>query len=283
MLKIGLVTMVLGWSACSEAAPVQFFTDSADFKLVMENKKSPEAIVSATNSLIFKTMGLSPSLLLVPAMRTESFLDNEQGTCTFFKLKTAERAEKYLFSYPTDIFLSAKLYQLSSSPPISDTFLDQQGGLKSLSGFFNQKDNNSFLLLMQGKSFGVELDEQIRHINPSSVYFLTAEDPHDAYTNIFIKKRSDFIITYPSVLERYAKQGIEFRSYSLPKAKQFISGRIMCNDRPASKAFIASTNNVIKQLYQTDAFLQAILKYTPSADHQHVKDILLNKLVPETL
>lgn len=275
--------LLLGFCIHPDAISVQFITDSKNFKLVIENKKLPAAIVDATNSLILKSMGLAPSLLLIPAMRLNDFMDTEKATCTFFKLQTSERSKKYLFSYPTDIFLGVRLYQLKSSAPISEAYLDKQGGLKSLSVFFNRKGNNSLLLLMPGKPFGTELDEEISKINPSSVYFLTAEDPYSAYIDIFFRKRSDFIILYPSVLEPYTKQGIELRSYSLPTAKQFISSRIMCNDTPESRAFIANANKTIKQLYQTEEFIQTILTFTPKADHQLVRDILIHEVIPETL
>ena len=216
-------------------------------------------------------------------MRLNAFMDTENATCTFFKLQTNERAKKYIFSYPTDIFLGVRLYQLKSSPPISEAYLNKKGGLKSLSDFFNRKGNSSVLLLMPGKPFGTELDEEISQINPSSIYFLTAEDPYSSYIDMFLKKRSDFIILYPSVLEPYTKQGAELRSYSLPTDKQFISSRIMCNNTAESRAFIANANKTIKQLYQTEAFIQAILTFTPKADHQLVRDILFDEVIPETL
>jgi uncharacterized protein (TIGR02285 family) len=280
--KTALLIFALSFSDYLIAKSPNFVTDSAPFISVMENKIEPATMTEATNHLLLERLGVMPKITLLPTLRIERFLESEQPTCVFNRIRTSDRANKYIFSYPTDVFLTAKLYQHISDPPIGNEFLDDKGRLLSLARFFNQKNNNDMLLLMSGGSYGAEIDKKIKDIDPSSIVMVTGENPTASYLKIFFKNRADFIIFYPSAMERIFEQTDELRSYTISASEHFISGRIMCNKTAGSHTFIGKVNKALKELYLTDEFINAILDFTPKSDHQFVREIINSELIPET-
>ncbi len=283
LLRVLIVTFILCVTGFVNSAPIHFIIDSDSFKTFFENDSEPTNMHEATYQLIFNEIKMIPQISLIPHLRMKHFLDSTQATCTFYHLKTPERTNRYIFSYPTDIFLGVKLYQHKSSKPIDERFLDNEGRLLSVSNFFNDKTNDANLLLMSGKSYGFELDQQIKEINPISKIMISGESPNKAFLGMFLKKRVDYIIYYPTVFLHFPEEAKTLRSYPIKGSRPYMFGRIMCNNTATSQDFITRVNQVLKKLYSSDEFLNAILDFTPRAEHEHVKEIIRTRFITETL
>lgn len=283
MVRVLLLVFLSGVSSVASTESIHFIIDSESFKTFFENDSEPTNMHEATYQLIFNEIKMIPKISLIPDLRMKHFLDSKQATCTFYHLKTPERTNRYIFSYPTDIFLGVKLYQHNSNKPIDERFLDNEGRLLSVSNFFNDKSNAASLLLMSGKSYGYEIDKQISSINPDSKVMISGESPSKAFVNMFLKKRVEYIIYYPTVLLQIPEEAKNLRSYPIKDTPPYVFGRIMCNNTATSHTFINHINQVIKNLYNSDEFLNAILDFTPEAEHEHVKEIIQTKFIAETL
>ncbi|MEP1553936.1 MAG: hypothetical protein ABJJ44_17055 [Paraglaciecola sp.] len=283
LLRVLIFTFLLCVSGFVNSAPIHFIIDSESFKTFFEKDSKPVNMHEATYQLIFNQIKMIPKISIIPDLRMKYFLDSEQPTCTFYRLQTPERTNRYIFSTPTDIFLGVKLYQHKSSKPIDERFLDKVGRLTSISNFFNDETNAANLLLMSGKSYGFELDQQIEEINPISKIMISGESPNKAFLGMFLKKRVDYIIYYPTVFLHFPEEAKTLRSYPIKGSPPYMFGRIMCNNTTASQAFVTQVNQALKKLYVTDEFLNAILDFTPEDEHGHIKHIIQTKFIPEAL
>jgi hypothetical protein len=112
---------------------------------------------------------------------------------------------------------------------------------------------------------------------------MTGHDSQILNKKMLSKRRVDFIISYYGDDEAYPEWKTLFRSYSFATSKEYVSGRIMCNDTEGSRKFIGKVNKVLRELYLTEEFSNAILDFTPDSAHELIKHIIHSELIPESV
>ncbi|MEW9797987.1 hypothetical protein [Alteromonas sp. CYL-A6] len=240
---------------------VVLLTDRESFVRAIRNNTEPDSIVQAAYQQLFNDIG-APAFELTPGERALQLLDGEAPVCMPFKLKTAAREANYLFSLPTDIYLSLRLYQRESSPPLGAALLTDDGKVRSLTDAIMA---SGVLILISGHSYGSVLDAAIENIPASRLYYKVGMDPYQAYLQMLARGRGDFALLFPSVAASLSQQ-TPLREYAISELPTFTTGHLMCNDRPASRAFIDKVNTALQAHYRDGSFEQVHAPYFSDAD-----------------
>ncbi len=262
---------------------LQFHSDEPQLVAAFNSGQPLDTISSATLSLIFKSFSTQPEILSVPFARSLRFIESGTSVCITDKIKTPERADKYLFSLPMSFYQAQRLYQLQTLPPISKRWLNEKGEIRRVSQVLKVHPN-ARILLPEHYSFGERLDKDLNNINPEQVV-VTASDIYSSYLDMFEAQRAEFTILFPAaVYERFGERLPKARSYNIEQASEYITGRFLCSNTAAGKQFIQLMNQVLRTLYGTQEYAEAHTRYLNSDDIPEVTRFIqhfaetLNKL-----
>jgi len=184
--------------------------------------------------------------------RSLQLMHESKNICVVNKLKTKERLTKYLFSQPINLFLSHRLYQLSSSPPL---FTD--GSLEhsiSLADLFEQKPFAKVLVSSQ-VSYGDYLDKKIAQLPKVNKITRHAGEHDTGLLNMFVMGRAEYAILYPHQVYD-SKLTFKARSYAISSIAPYVLGHLMCTKNQISAAFIKKVNHHINQKENLDKLLR---------------------------
>ena len=204
--------------------------------------------------------------------RIQYFMDQGQAVCVPNKLKTSERASKYIFSYPVNLYLSHLLYQLATNQALAPEVLTEEGELKSLNSLFTDFPSKTILLPFK-RSFGPMLDKQIALLPDVNKLIYQGGDLHESEIEMFIKQRGDFLLTYPATIFANKKSfgDIAIRGYAIANNPKYTNSRIMCADTPATRTHIEQINQALHVLYAQPELLDIHLKWAHPAAHEQIK------------
>lgn len=255
---------------------IHFSADSPSFINIINNRLAPIGMAEATHLLLFEQMNQWPAIHYIAKGRTQDKLDSDSPACTFFKVKTPQREKHYIFSLPTDVFLGVRLYQHKSSTPIPTAYLNDEGAVSSLTSYFNHFSEHS-LLLIADHQYGGELDHELRALRQANWYRLEGIDPYLTFMQMFLKRRVDFTFVYPASLVTFPDISQQLRSYAVEGVPDFVSSHIMCNNTPETHRFLARVNEALQRLYSSQAFMQALLDFTPISEHDFIKRLVTSR------
>ena len=250
------------------------YTDTSDFVKELTGEKPINSMISETNYLLLKRLNAINKVQYQISDRHTQILESEQPACSLYKIKTPEREKRFLFSLPTDVFLAHKLYQLSENPIIATKHLTKDGQVSSINDMFNSAEFKGKLLLLDGRSYGDDLDKLLTKINTDKLEFINARQPYASYLKLFELKREDYVIAFPSIIHEHPTLSRNTRSYQIQGIDSHVSGRIMCNDTKETRAFLHAANKELKRLYDSSEFYLAISRYLPSTSHDLLAQII---------
>ena len=175
---------------------------------------------------------------------------NSDNVCFTDMIKTKQRQENFIFSEPFSLYLGLHLYSKIAFPPQEITSLKQL--------LATNKQLN--LGIISGRSYGEDLDQQLKHIDSTQLYQLPVE------TGTALKQlnndRFQLLIEYPSEIGFYWPQisSEPINSAIIPAAEAYILGHMMCAESNKTSTFLRDFNLSLQKLYPTQAFFQAQLQ-----------------------
>ena len=121
MVRMGLVCGLLVCLLASvpgRAADFEMYTDNPEDLRSLRAKRA-DSMSAATNLLAFSGVYHDLQFQHMVFQRILHRMDSPQNVCMINRIKTEQRAEKYLFTLPVAVFLSFRLYQNANYSPWS--------------------------------------------------------------------------------------------------------------------------------------------------------------------
>lgn len=229
-----------------------------DYQSYTDKLQADTGVTQASNKLLFKALPYQFQFFHMTYQRTERFMQNGAEICVLDRLKTPAREKSFLFSKPVNLFLSRRLYQVSSEPPVqvSGTSATHPINLGSL---FKQYPTKKILISAQ-TAYGAVLDEQIKNLPAKNKIMRSGAESDTAIIDMFSVARAEFALLFPQQLFELGRP-IAARSYELQGVKPYVTGHMMCSDSPRLRKFIADVNQHLLSLYQSGQLKKAHLDY----------------------
>jgi uncharacterized protein (TIGR02285 family) len=269
MKYIFLIAILLfsSWVSTKQPSEEELFMLLVTVENFIEQIKSSDDLSPSllAHKLLFDEIGLPENLIYVPQARSQKMLNEEKSACVLFKVKTKERVGKYLFSKPIVYTVGRRLYQGIHSKPIEDTYLNNKGELMSLSELMNSRPEEFFLHL-PAISYGDLMDQQISEINEFQKITRLGGELHNSQAKMFFKNRADFVLMFSPELIYYEQRnpGIKYHSYPIKNMTDPVTVHIMCNNTPASSAWLNQVDTAINKISKLPAFSKPYENtYTP--------------------
>jgi uncharacterized protein (TIGR02285 family) len=178
------------------------------------------------------------------------------------RIKTKERANKYIFSKPINLFLNRRLFQSPKHPPLKDTSVD-------LIALF-KKYPNRVLIVSHQLSYGDKLDAIIKELPKNNILVSNTANQSSTLINMFYKGRADYgLFSTHEMIGEYVK--LNAHSYEVEGLAPYLTGHLMCTDTPETKALIRSVNLKVKTLVNSGALYEMHKKHLSPAQHLYLK------------
>lgn len=215
--------------------------------------------VSAANLLFVQNVKNYNAPRFLPTIRllNELNADTEKSICALFKLKTAERLDKYYFSLPISFLSTNRLYLRRGMQPLAADLLNADGELKSIGSLFT--DNQKTIMLWNHISYGELVDKELKKIPGKNKIVIQGLSSHGTLAKMIERGRTDYAIVFPSEVADFEseEQDFDLLSYRIERIKPISYGHLMCNKNDASKAWLRKANDIILELYNSPEFFKA--------------------------
>ncbi|WP_083330529.1 MULTISPECIES: hypothetical protein [Pseudoalteromonas] len=252
---------------------VQLYVDDEKDFTIYQGLNPTTNIANSTNILIMNAIALG-KVSLVPASyrrAVKAMRASEHAVCVPNRVKTKARLQEFLFSYPVSIYLSRRLYQHASEPPLAPQVLNENGEVISLIKLFAHY-KYATIVFTPTMSYGPFFDAQLEHVSASNKVYRVGSNPYDDMYNMFKSKRADFLLGYPAEVYRHSKyEKVAYRAYSVADAPRYIIGYWMCNNNEQSKEFLSMFNKLMMEIYKQNDFYDAHLKWLPKQDKKQTR------------
>ena len=275
MLFLMVAWSMIGMPAyAKDEKAITFVTDNPDFIAYISQGQPHDLLIDAHLAL-FNDLSFTPDLVLIPTDKIESMLDNGEPTCTFYRVKNPDRESRYIFSLATEFFLSHRLYQRASLGPLDSSLLNDKGEVKSLIDIFRAHPGRK-LIVLGNRSYGEFLDTLIRRLPGALIYSRRGNNQFREDILMLSRGHGEYILSLPyNHTNEYIRSVSEpLLSYPLAGNMPYQTGHVMCNNTPATRAFIKRVNSVLPDVYESEAFRQAHLNYVDAASREETIRIL---------
>ncbi|MDK2596630.1 hypothetical protein [Pseudoalteromonas obscura] len=283
--KFAYLLVVAACTVCSNSSAQGiriFLDDQLDFELLSTKTRKPENIAGATNELVLSQIK-DIDIHYVKSSRKRAFKSIQQTqvpSCIINMIKNEPRKLRYLFSLPVNFYWAHKLYSHHDLSKASKAVLNAEGEITSLPDLFKVYDSSA-IVIAESFSYGDFLDAQISVVNKENIILRGGADHYETVYRMFISKRVDFSLNYPSEFHRYSNNiNIPVRSYRVAGSPKVVIGQFMCNKTPESSKFIARVNEVLLQSYDKEAFLKAHYDYLQASEHKKLKAYIEQYVAP---
>jgi uncharacterized protein (TIGR02285 family) len=200
----------------------------------------------------------------------ERLLKKIPNSCAPNRLKTPERIKNYLYSLPINLYLGLHLYYKKSEvlPLLLPSMLNDKGKLIDLSTLFLH--NHEYILgIDKGRSFGEFLDNQITDLDNHNIIIRQGGMRSTSVAHMLFRDRINYIIDYPVsikiALNSFPKD-VPLESVEIADMPDYILGYIACNNNALGKQVITDINKALLNLYKTENFYKAHIRYLSEAD-----------------
>lgn len=229
-------------------------------------------------SLVNQELGLENPLIQSPFLRIMRRLESSQPTCSPAKIKTSERDAKFLFSVPTGLTLSIRLFSKVDIAASHPQIFNEKGQLTSLQAL--AKVNDKFKILYRAKqSYGETLDHQLLDLPPWNKINFPSSESFEKPVTLFLSNRSDFLLTAPVILSRsFPQQSTSLFSYEIEGQPPYFTGHLMCNDFPETREYLAEFDEKVLELYDSGKFKELLVR-----SHENQFSHEIGKFVDECL
>lgn len=265
MFKALLAVCLLCFLHCAHSITI-YVENKLDYQAYQSN--TPNGLSTAVNLKLFAQTPVTFQLATLKRALQE--LNKADSACIVDRVKTHDREALYLFSEPTNLFLSRRLYQQPTLPMLSAPVLSEQG--VNLARLFAEQTERTLLVSSQ-VSFGEELDNQVAHLGAHNKVLRDGGEQWQGMIKMFQLKRTDYALFFPQSLHEL---GVDLTAnhYAVAGTKPYILGHIMCNQTTASKQFINTLNQGVSQLYQSGELVFLHHQFMPKNTHQVVSQYL---------
>lgn len=234
-----------------------------NYKKNISTSTSHDTAVIVMTNLI--NMGYKLNYVKATGKRANRFLKEHTNVCTSNKIKTKAREEFSLYSLPHDIYLGLKLYRRSQLHSLTQEVFNSKGEVISLKRLFKFYPEQ-VLAVSRDSSYGSNIDNQIKKMPHNNIFKLTRNSRLDSLAEVFLKGRIDYIIYYPTDMDKITNGEILLESYKLANTPPYILGYVTCSKSPEGKDIINDVNKALKQAYLNPAFYHAHEKWLPTSD-----------------
>jgi len=195
--------------------------------------------------------------------QTSGLLKQNNNVCMGELLKTPERVSKYLFSQPYTFSLGQRLYYMATQhnkrkePILLTDFMAKQQGKR--------------LGLVEGRSYGKVLDQEIGDLPENKKYTTKKALREDSMLQLLTQGKFDYLIEYPNIVRNFLSQidvKEQLRSSPLAGSSAYAVGHIMCNKTPTNKDFIGQLNYYLTELYGEGIFKESLRKTVATQDSE---------------
>ncbi len=228
-----------------------------------------------TVRLLFKTIATPLQVQQMPIARTDRMMEQGLPVCSLNRVKSAERASKYLFSLPVNFYLGYQLYQHAAAAAVPPALLDKQGQIRSLKALMQQYPRQQ-IVIPKDYSFGDALDNAVAELPARQITAISTSHYYQHFVAMFEAGRADFILLYPTEMQAYLQKNpaLKVRQYPLAQAPAYASGHLMCGDTALTRKFIEKVDVALKQLYRQQAFVEANSYTLSAADQRKIQQII---------
>lgn len=225
---------------------------------------TPASIGVDSENIVLKALAQTGKYSIEPMKasmrRIEHILRTNPNACVANRILTKARTQYAVFSNAHSMYLAIHLYRLAQEQPLPSNVLNAQGEVISLPVLFDHFENHH-IAIPDSVSYGVDLDAQIAQLKPKNVYKRSGVFRLQSIGQMFIKKRVDYVIYYPSEISMFAPKGTEIESYRIADTTPFLLGRVSCAKGERGKEVVADINQLLIELYKTKAFKNAHMRW----------------------
>ncbi|MFC3034293.1 hypothetical protein ACFOEE_17445 [Pseudoalteromonas fenneropenaei] len=274
-MLIRVVCLLFGLIAWQGQTALLMLSDDPKDKNLFSQQSSQD-LASDSYQLLFAELPHYPvDIQIAPITRINTILNGNTPVCALSRIKTKLRQMYHLYSLPVHLFPSHRLYYYPVQQQIDPDLLNLHGELRGLTQLMSRYPK-AVLAIETSKSYGPSLDAQIEQIPADQLLTRAGSDAYAAMIAMFEKKRSNFLIAYPSVFKQYAEANTltQITSLSIAENPAYIPGHIACSKSPQTEAFLVAVNKALLKLYRSPEFLDMHLHYVPPSD----KDMLMRRI-----
>ncbi|WP_100643845.1 hypothetical protein [Alteromonas facilis] len=240
---------------------------------------SPFSIGVDTVQMLLDNLEYDAPVDFVPLPRSLLAMEKNDSICIVNRIKTPQRNAQYLFSLPLNFFQTQRVYQLAELPPIESTLLTPQGEIKNLKQVLDAYADSA-MVIAQHYSYGNLVDQQIAELADNQRVVLSNDAYYERAISIFANKRIQFALIFPAsaFLQFDGDLPVDYRSYAIANAPKYVTGHFLCSDSNAGRKAIATLNQAIQTLYQSESFIQTHMRYLPQDAQQEIKHVIQKTL-----
>ena len=231
--------------------------DQADFRYLSDASNRPSSLSADINKALLNAQPITINYEYTPLKRSLKLMEKRANICILDKIKTPEREANYDFSNATNMFLSRRLYQQSSLPPLNQSPVN----LPEL--FYAQPKHR--ILLTEQVNYGAVIEKQLLEIDIDQKVMRSASEHAMGLLDMFQNKRAEYALFYPQQLQEL---GIELtaRTYDIDGQAPFIMGHIMCTKKQLTGQLLLAVNQSLKIWLENGVLLQRHLVFTQPKD-----------------
>ncbi|WP_440056982.1 hypothetical protein ACSLBF_19050 (plasmid) [Pseudoalteromonas sp. T1lg65] len=264
------VQLVLAFSflLCAfNIAAVQLYIDDEKDFVIYQGGNPTTNIANTTNLLILNALPQG-KVEIVPAsyQRAINAMRNSyHSVCVPNRVKTKARLAEFLFSLPVSVYITRRLYQHASEPPLDENLLDQNGQVKSLPALFEHYSSKT-IVFTPTMSYGPFFDEQFKDVPTKNKVPIVGSNPYDDMYRMFKLKRANFLLGYPAeVYRQLQSEEADYIVYDVADAPRYTLGYWMCNKNQQSREFLELFDSLMLKIYASDLFYNAHTDWLPES------------------
>lgn len=269
MIKSAAIsTLLLLYSISAHTQSIEIHTDNKADLNAFKNNNRLLNLTTTTNLFALSFSSRPIKFEYMTTKRSLSYMDKGLNICVFNKIKTSQRAEKYLFSRPINLFMARRLYQHVGYPPLIEANLpNTQVDLTTL---FNRRPDSQ-MLVTQKISYGDFLDKVLNKISDKNKLIRHSGEQDKGVISMFAKGRAEFALLFPHQVFVFDSI-IRARSYEISDLPPYALGRFMCSNTEENKLFLEEIDKKLTEKINISELLNIHLSFINSVDKEIFTD-----------
>lgn len=265
LLGIGLICA----SSALRAQNVTIITEFSD-----KNAPAYDRQMAHWQLLLQAQQELKVDYVHVGLQRGFELLD-QSGYCTVNKLKTPERAQRWLFSAkPITVSPSLRLITLKPTGPAEAPHAEQ-AGLINLADWLRQPARPK-IGIAAGRTYGADIDQLIK-ARPTQFYPIHGQDVSLKLWQMLKRGRVEAILDFPARIDYLRAVGKEQTAYAaLPIQGQplHLEGYIFCNRQAHGQALMRYFDDLMAKPEIQQSLLNSYRQYFSAGEWQQMQPYL---------
>ena len=228
--------------------------------LLAKNSAETSTASYIENLIIQQLTQYNVKIERVTASRMNRVMKARDNVCVANRAKTPERSQYSLFSDPQSFYLTHKLYRFNEKSALPSQLFNNKGEIKDLASVFKLLPEKT-MGVGQDVSFGNFLDQQIKQINPTNIYYRGGTQRVVALASMLYKSRVDFVLALPVDITPNEAQKPLLEQYTIAGAPPYIIAHFNCSNSEFGQLVINDINKILADVYKTKDYYQAHKKW----------------------